>query len=52
MAGALMYKVLIADDEIKIREVIAEYGKINNYNVFEASDGQQAIDLVEKYDFD
>lgn len=47
-----MYKVLIADDEIKIREVIAEYGKINNYNVFEASDGQQAIDLVEKYDFD
>ncbi|MBQ9036710.1 MAG: response regulator transcription factor [Erysipelotrichaceae bacterium] len=47
-----MYRVLIADDEIKIREVIAEYGKINNYNVFEASDGQQAIDLVEKYDFD
>ena len=47
-----MYRLLIADDEIKIREVIAEYGKINNYNVFEASDGQQAIDLVEKYDFD
>lgn len=47
-----MYRLLIADDEIKIREVIAEYGKINNYSVSEASDGQQAIDLVEKYDFD
>ena len=47
-----MYRLLIADDEIKIREVIAEYGRINNYSVMEASDGQQAIDLVEQYDFD
>ena len=47
-----MYRLLIADDEIKIREVIAEYGRINNYYVMEASDGLQAIEMVEKHDFD
>lgn len=47
-----MYKILIADDEIKIREVIKEYGKINNYNVYEASDGEQALKMVEQNDFD
>jgi DNA-binding response OmpR family regulator len=47
-----MYRLLIADDEIKIREVIAEYGRINNYSVMEASDGLQAIEMVEKHDFD
>ena len=47
-----MYRLLIADDEIEIREVIAEYGRINNYSVMEASDGLQAIEMVEKHDFD
>ena len=47
-----MYKILIADDEIKIREVIKEYGKINNYSVYEAADGQQALDMVQNNSFD
>ena len=45
-------KLLIADDEIKIREVIKEYGKLYGYEVKEASDGEEAIDMVEKEDFD
>ncbi|MBQ3384227.1 MAG: response regulator transcription factor [Erysipelotrichaceae bacterium] len=44
-------KLLIADDEIKIREVIKEYGKLYGYEVFEASDGEEAIHMVEKNDF-
>ena len=47
-----MARLLIADDEIKIREVIKEYGKLNKYEVVEASDGLEAINLVKKYDFD
>jgi DNA-binding response OmpR family regulator len=46
-----MLKLLIADDEIKIREVIREYGKANGYEVYEASDGEEAISMVEKHDF-
>ena len=45
-------KLLIADDEIKIREVIKEYGKLYGYEVKEASDGEEAINMVEKEDFD
>lgn len=48
MAG----KLLIADDEVKIREVLKEYGKLNHYEVYEASDGQQAIAMVRRIDFD
>lgn len=46
-----MQKLLIADDEIKIREVIREYGRANNYEVLEASDGEEAIEMVENHDF-
>ncbi len=47
-----MTKILIADDEVKIREVIVEYGKLNNYEVYEASDGYQAIEMCENTIFD
>lgn len=47
-----MARLLIADDEIKIREVIKEYGRINGYEVMEASNGEEALQLVESHDFD
>lgn len=47
-----MTKLLIVDDEYNIREVVREYALINGYEVFEAEDGLQAIELVEKNDFD
>lgn len=45
-------RILIVDDEILIRNVIKEYLKIENYQYDEASDGNEAIDLVKinKYD--
>lgn len=47
-----MYKILIADDEEKIREVIKEYASLEGYEVFEASNGIEAADIVKNNDID
>ncbi len=43
--GKNMYRILVADDEPKIREVIREYAEFNDYEVIEASDGMEALNL-------
>ena len=47
-----MYKLLVVDDEPKIREVIREYAEFNGYEVAEAADGMSAVGLckLNKYD--
>ena len=40
-----MYKLLIVDDEEKIREVIREYAEFNDYQVMEACDGMEAVNI-------
>ncbi len=40
-----MYRILVADDEAKIRGVIREYAEFNGYEVIEASDGMEALTL-------
>ncbi|MBQ8589638.1 MAG: response regulator transcription factor [Firmicutes bacterium] len=40
-----MYKLLIVDDEEKIREVIREYAEFNDYQVMEACDGMEAVSI-------
>jgi DNA-binding response OmpR family regulator len=47
-----MSRILLVDDEVRIRDVIREYATINGHDVTEASDGLEAIDLVEKNDYD
>lgn len=47
-----MLKILIVDDEIKIREVVKEYSKAFNMEADEASNGKEAIELVKKNDYD
>ncbi|MBR0600598.1 response regulator transcription factor [Sinanaerobacter chloroacetimidivorans] len=47
-----MYKILIVDDEQKIREVIKEYAEFNGYEVAESGDGMSAIGLCKLNDFD
>lgn len=47
-----MAKLLIVDDEIKIREVVKEYALINGYEVDEASDGVEALALIEAQQYD
>lgn len=47
-----MNKILIVDDEEKIRDVIVEYAKFNNYIVDTAENGEQAVDKALKNDYD
>lgn len=47
-----MYSLLIADDERGIRETVREYFKKREFEIWEASDGQEALELIEQQDFD
>ena len=47
-----MQKLLIVDDEQKIREVIKEYAEFNGYSVDEAGDGMTALGFVKLNDYD
>lgn len=47
-----MYKLLIVDDEVKIREVIREYAEFSGYAVTEAEDGMSALGLCKLNDYD
>lgn len=45
-------KVLIVDDEQRIREMLKEYMSIEAYQIDEASDGSDAIDLLKSNKYD
>jgi len=47
-----MIKLLIVDDEKKIREVVREYAEFDGFEVSEAENGMQAIEKVKADDFD
>ena len=47
-----MKKLLVVDDEAKIREVIREYAEFSGYEVTEAEDGMSAIGLCKLNDYD
>ena len=47
-----MPKILIVDDEQKIREVIREYSEFNGYEVEEVADGMEAVSLCRLNDYD
>lgn len=47
-----MNRILIVDDEEKIREVIREYGEFEGYHVTEAVDGMEAVNICRERDFD
>lgn len=47
-----MPRILIVDDEDKIREVVREYAEFSGFSVVEAIDGMDAIDKVKAQDFD
>ena len=45
-------KILVVDDEMLIRNVLREYLAFENYEVEEASDGDEAITLFKNNDYD
>lgn len=47
-----MSKILVVDDEFRIREIIKKYATFESYEVMEAADGMAAIELANKEDFD
>lgn len=47
-----MAKLLVVDDEAKIRQVIKEYAKFNSHEIDEAGDGMSALGLVKLNDYD
>ena len=47
-----MYKILVVDDEEKIRRLISKYAVFEGYEVTEDPDGMTAVDLFKTKDFD
>ncbi len=47
-----MPKILIVDDEAKIREVVSEYAQFSGFQVVEAVDGMDAVEKAKVQDFD
>lgn len=45
-------RILVVDDEILIRDVIKEYSLNEGYLVDEASNGEEAVSLIENNDYD
>ena len=47
-----MTKILIVDDEAKIRELIIKYAKHEGFETAEAADGMEEVELCEKNNYD
>ena len=47
-----MYKILVCDDEIKIRETFRDYLSAKGFDVTIAENGEEAVKLTDKTDFD
>lgn len=47
-----MYRLLLVDEEEKIREVLKEYAIFEGYEVVEAKDGMEAVSICKEQTFD
>ena len=47
-----MYRLLVVDDEQKIREIIAKYAQFEGYATDEASSGLEAVEMFKEKDYD
>lgn len=47
-----MYRILVVDDEEKIRLLIRKYAEFEGHTVFEATDGMQAVQMCKSQSFD
>jgi len=47
-----MYKILVVDDEVGIREIIKKYALFEGHEVSEAGDGMEAIRVCREKEFD
>ena len=47
-----MATILVVDDEKNIRNVVKEYAEFEGYEVFEAEDGMEAVEMCRRQNFD
>lgn len=47
-----MYRILMVDDEEKIRAIVRKYAEFEGNEVVEAADGMEAVELAKSHDFD
>jgi DNA-binding response OmpR family regulator len=47
-----MSKILVVDDEDRIRAIIKKYAEFEGYQIVEASNGMEAVEVCKKEDFD
>lgn len=47
-----MYKLLVVDDEARIRELVRKYAEFEGHEVTEAADGMEAVKLCREKSFD
>ena len=47
-----MYRVLVVDDEARIRSIIKKYAEFEGHQVIEAADGMEAVHLCRTQEFD
>lgn len=47
-----MSKLLVVDDEERIRDIVREYAEFKGFEVTEAADGMEAVECVRSGDFD
>lgn len=45
-----MRRILVVDDEEKIRAIIRKYGEFEGYDITEAKDGMEAVKLCREQD--
>jgi len=48
----IMATILVVDDEKNIRNVVKEYAEFEGYEVFEAEDGMEAVEMCRRQNFD
>ena len=46
-----MYRLLVVDDEEKIRAIIRKYAEFEGYEITEARDGMEALEICRKEAF-
>ena len=45
-------RILVVDDEEKIRLIIRKYGEFEGYEIDEAANGMEAVEKCQKQDYD
>ena len=48
----MSHRILIVEDEVRLREILCDYFRSKGENPVEACDGLQALSLIEEEEFD